>query len=65
MVKPSWMKNIVRVAGVVLGLLAGGDVANAQQPGKVWKIGVLVSSTQAVNASRDEALRQGLRDLGL
>ena len=38
--------------------------AEAQQPAKVWKIGVLVSSTQALNASRDEALRQGLRDLG-
>ena len=53
MVKPSWMKNIVSVAGVVLELLAGGDVANAQQPSKVWKIGVLVSSTQAVNSARD------------
>ena len=38
--------------------------AQAQQPAKSWKIGVLVSSTQAVNAPRDEALRQGLRDLG-
>ena len=38
--------------------------AEAQQPAKVWKIGVLVSSTQALNASRDEALRQGLRDHG-
>jgi putative ABC transport system substrate-binding protein len=31
----------------------------------MWKIGVLVSGTQAVNATRDQALRQGLRDLGL
>jgi putative tryptophan/tyrosine transport system substrate-binding protein len=38
--------------------------AQAQQPVKIWKIGVLVSSTPAVNAPRDEALRQGLRDLG-
>ncbi|MGZ9262412.1 MAG: ABC transporter substrate binding protein, partial [Candidatus Binatia bacterium] len=38
-------------------------MANAQ-PAKVWKIGVLVSSSQALNAARDEALRQGLRDLG-
>jgi putative ABC transport system substrate-binding protein len=63
MSKTSWMKNIVRVVGVVVGLAAGAD-ASAQQPVKTWKIGVLVSSTQAVNASRDEALRQGLRDLG-
>jgi len=37
---------------------------SAQQPAKVWKVGVLVSGTQAQNVSRDEALRQGLRDLG-
>src|SRR5262245_37643405 len=59
--KTSW---IVRVAGVVVGLVAGVTGASAQQAGKVWKIGVLVSSSQAVNAERDEALRQGLRDLG-
>jgi putative ABC transport system substrate-binding protein len=38
--------------------------AEAQQSAKVWKVGVLVSSSQALNASRDDALRQGLRDLG-
>ena len=64
MVRSSWRKNIFRVAGVVLGLLAGCVVARAQQPAKTWKIGVLVSGTQAVNGARDEALRQGLRDLG-
>ena len=64
MVSTSWMRNIVRVAGVVVGLLAGVTGASAQQAGKAWKIGVLVSSSQAVNAARDEALRQGLRDLG-
>lgn len=37
---------------------------NAQQPAKIWKVGVLVSSSPSVNASRDEALRQGLRELG-
>ena len=38
--------------------------SQAQQPTKTWKIGVLVSSTEALNKSRDEALRQGLRDFG-
>jgi putative ABC transport system substrate-binding protein len=38
--------------------------AQAQQSGKVWKIGVLVSGNAASNASRDEALRSGLRQLG-
>lgn len=64
MAKKSWMKNILRVAGVVGGLLGSCMVAGAQQPVKTWKIGVLVSSTQSVNAARDEALRQGLRNLG-
>jgi putative tryptophan/tyrosine transport system substrate-binding protein len=64
MVKTSWMKDMVRVMGIIVGLLAGVTGATAQQAGKVWKIGVLVSSSQAVNAERDEALRQGLRDFG-
>ena len=38
--------------------------SQAQQPTKTWKIGVLVSSTEALNKSRDDALRQGLRDFG-
>jgi putative tryptophan/tyrosine transport system substrate-binding protein len=45
------------------GLVCAG-LAEAQQGNKVWKIGLLVSSTKALNAARDEALRQGLRDLG-
>ena len=64
MSKASWMKNIFRATGIVVGLLAGCVGVRAQQPAKTWKIGVLVSSTQAVNAPRDEALRQGLHDLG-
>jgi ABC-type uncharacterized transport system substrate-binding protein len=38
--------------------------AKAQQPAKVWRIGVLVSSSASLNASRDEALRQGLQQIG-
>ena len=65
MSKTSWMTNIIRVVRVVVLLLASVALASgAEQPEKVWKIGVLVSSSQALNASRDEALRQGLRDLG-
>src|SRR5262245_39070539 len=64
MVRALWMKDIAAVVGVLMGLLAGSTVVSAQQPGKTWKIGVLVSGTQAVNAARDEALRQGLHDLG-
>jgi ABC-type uncharacterized transport system substrate-binding protein len=45
-------------------LLALSFPADAQQPAKVWRIGVLVSSSPSLNASRDEALRQGLREIG-
>lgn len=38
--------------------------SKAQEPAKVWKIGVLVSSSPSLNASRDEGLRQGLREFG-
>jgi len=64
MERASWANNIIRVVGIAMLLLAGAASAEAQQPAKVWKIGVLVSSTQALNALREEALRQGLRDLG-
>ena len=37
---------------------------HAQQPAKVWKIGVLVSTSRALNVSRDDNLWQGLRQLG-
>ena len=56
---------------VKLGLRALGFLflavcfpVQAQQPAKVWKIGVLVSATRALNASREDNLWQGLRQLG-
>jgi len=58
------MKNIFRLIPVIVTLVICGAVAQAQQTGKTWKIGVLVSSTAVINAPRDEALRQGLRALG-
>ena len=45
-------------------LLLTSSSTEAQQAAKIAKIGVLVSSSQALNAPRDEALRQGLRGLG-
>src|SRR5215475_2354676 len=56
---------------VKLGLRALGVLflavcfpVQAQQPAKVWKIGVLVSTSHALNASREDNLWQGLRQLG-
>jgi putative tryptophan/tyrosine transport system substrate-binding protein len=39
-------------------------LVDGQEPAKIWKIAVLASGSPSVNASRDEALRQGLRALG-
>ncbi len=36
----------------------------AAQPGKVWRIGILETSSPALNAANYGALRKGLRDLG-
>jgi putative ABC transport system substrate-binding protein len=58
------MKGILSSVAAVAILLSCGVVAEAQQEGKVWKIGVLVSSSPALNATRDEALRRGLRQFG-
>jgi putative ABC transport system substrate-binding protein len=46
------------------GLLAAPLAAEAQQVGRVWRIGFLGAATPSVWASRVEALRAGLRDLG-
>ena len=44
--------------------LAVGFQVQAQQPAKIWKIGVLVSTSRALNADRDDNLWEGLRQLG-
>jgi ABC-type uncharacterized transport system substrate-binding protein len=45
-------------------VLALCSSAIAQEPPKIWKIGMLVSTSASSYRARDEALRQGLRDLG-
>jgi putative tryptophan/tyrosine transport system substrate-binding protein len=51
----------------VIALLALGTMplfAFAQQPGKVWRIGLLNVGTEAASAASLKAFRNGLRDLG-
>jgi len=48
----------------IIWMLLSASFVHAQPAAKTWKIGVLVSSSQALNAARDEALREGLRVLG-
>jgi putative tryptophan/tyrosine transport system substrate-binding protein len=50
---------------VVVVLLAVAVIAEAQQPKKVPRIGwLLLGSPSSANTARNEAFRQGLRDLG-
>ena len=46
------------------GLLAAPLAARAQQPGKVYRIGMLERTSPATNAANFEAFRRGLRELG-
>ena len=44
--------------------LVGSELAEAQQPEKVWRIGILTTSTLSALTARIEALRQGLAERG-
>ena len=54
--------KFVLLVGVMLLVLCSPAIA--QERPKIWKIGVLVSTSASSYRARDEALRQGLRDLG-
>ena len=58
------MKRQIVLFALVAVLIPFFPAFAAEPPGKVWKIGNLVSSTPSVNAPRDETLRQRLRELG-
>jgi putative ABC transport system substrate-binding protein len=49
---------------VAVMLLAVSVMAEAQEPKKVPRIGVLVTGSVSTHKSRDDAFRQGLRELG-
>jgi putative tryptophan/tyrosine transport system substrate-binding protein len=57
-------KNIVCVALSVLLFALCPSAAHAQQAAKMPRIGLLFSNSPAVAASRADAFRQGLRELG-
>ncbi len=58
------LRTMGLISVLVLGLLAGPLPAEAQQPGKVYRVGVLLSASSAVTESYIDAFRQGLRELG-
>ena len=51
---------VVLAVSLILAPLAAG----AQPPGKVYRVGVLETTSMALNAANLEAFRQGLRELG-
>jgi putative ABC transport system substrate-binding protein len=58
------MNETFKYFTIVILFLLTASLVHAQTAAKTWKIGVLVSSSQALNAARDEALREGLRSFG-
>ncbi|HUK41131.1 MAG TPA: hypothetical protein VLX11_08810, partial [Candidatus Acidoferrales bacterium] len=58
------MKSKIVVWSIIAVTSLSFRLAAAQEPGKTWKIGVLASTSRSLNASREDSLWQGLRQLG-
>jgi len=58
------LRTIGLISTLVLGLLVAALSAEAQQAGKIPRIGFLGNSSPSSDAIRIEAFRQGLRELG-
>ena len=58
------MKKKVTVLTLFIMLFALCSPAEAQQPGKVPRIGFLTAASTSANAARNDGFRQGLRELG-
>ena len=56
--------KILRYFFLAIAILGGGETAQAQQPKKVPRIGVLFAATPSANSERLKAFRQGLRERG-
>ena len=59
------VRALTGLAGLTLGLLAAPLAGEAQQPVTLPRIGVISTGTLATARSNAEALREGLRELGL
>ncbi len=58
------LRTIGLISTLALGLIAGPLPAEAQQAGKVYRIGYLSPVDLATESTRAEAIRQALRELG-
>ena len=63
-IRPSGIVRRTFIAMLTGGLLAGPRAGRAQQAGKTYRIGVLESIPETLNAANLDALRRGLRELG-
>ena len=52
------------IGAVASGILAAPRAAEAQQAGKVWRIGLLNAGSPPANPAIKGTFRQGLDDLG-
>ena len=52
------------ILAVITLLLAGAVIAYAQQPARIFRIGILIAASAASFSTRVEAFRQRLRELG-
>jgi putative tryptophan/tyrosine transport system substrate-binding protein len=52
------------IVTITLIILAAAFIADAQEPPKIYRIGLQVVSPRDLNATRIETFRQGLRELG-
>jgi putative ABC transport system substrate-binding protein len=57
---PKWL----RVVAIVVTFAFGGAVAEAQQPARIPRIGILIPASASFYSARVEAFRQRLRELG-
>jgi putative ABC transport system substrate-binding protein len=57
-------RKLVGLALIAFVLVVAGEVAQAQQPGKVYRIGYLSGTDPATDSPRAEAIRAALRELG-
>ena len=58
------MRRIAGLSLFVLALAGGAAIAEAQQPAKIPRIGLLMAASPATTVPFTDAFRQGLRDLG-
>jgi putative ABC transport system substrate-binding protein len=58
------MQTKVLLVTLILLFLSAAQLARAQQPAKIPRIGVLISATPAAAARRVETIQRGLRELG-